>query len=62
LPPENYQLKIEVAERSSNPARGGDGLGVSKSYYILFVIFLVLLALGLWQGEYLTVYLKAKAI
>ncbi len=62
LPPENYQLKIEVAERSSNPARGGDGPEVSKGYYIVFVIFLVLLALGLWQGEYLTVYLKAKAI
>ncbi len=35
---------------------------MSKKHYILFAIFLVLLALGLWQGEYLTVYLKARLI
>jgi hypothetical protein len=39
------------------------GIAITKKYYIVLgVVFLVILALGLWQREYLTVYLKAKVI
>lgn len=41
---------------------GRRGCEVKRNYYIALAIFVVLLALGLWQGEHILVYLKATAI